>query len=220
VRAPKVPPEVDLRRVVTRFGIVELPKTVKPEELTAEDILDDPRIRLVPDRDLTSAERSLVERLSVDALPKLNPRPPLTEAQVCYLYVVAELERRGEPFGWDQANQHFATVRDIRRPLRSCNSQRAGESLVRRGMLMDCGQGPRLTKAGKVRVEEQAESMRLRERLGVREYPVLRLVKHDRYRAYDEIYVTKDGKERCFFRYETLGFRCSSIVLVAEHWDD
>lgn len=211
---PAVIPPLKMRRVVTRFGILEIPVDVDPGDLTAEGILDDPRIRLVPDRELTSQEMKLVERMSVQKLPKLNPRPSLSEAQLCFLQVVAELERQGEPFGWDEAYLHFSTVRNItRETMRFFNGKRAGESLLQRGLLIE---GPRLSRAGKTRVKEHEEAVRIRRELGIREYPLVRLVKHPQCRAYDEIYVLKDGKERCFFRHETRGFRCTRIVYVAE----
>lgn len=212
--APAVIPFVEMRRIVTRFGIAEMPVDVDPEDLTAETILDDPRIRLVPDRDLTSQEMKLVERMSVEKLPKLNPRPSLTEAQLCFLQVVTELESQGAPFGWDEVNLHFSTVRNMtQETMRFVNSRRVGESLLHRGLLTE---EPRLTRAGKTRVREHEEAVRLRRELGIKEYPLVRIEKHAQCRAYDEIYVLKDGKERCFFRHETRGFRCPRIVYVVE----
>src|SRR5262245_1348980 len=127
---PKVIPVVEMRRVVTRFGIVEMPVDVDPGDLTAETIRDDPRIRLVPDRELTPEEVRLVGRLSIEKLPKLNPRPSLREAQLCFLQVVAELERQGQPFGWEETYLHFSTVRNItKETMRFFNGKRAGESL-------------------------------------------------------------------------------------------
>jgi hypothetical protein len=211
--APATAPTVAMKRVVTRFGIVEMPTSVNPEGLCAETILDDPRIRLVPDYDLTPPERSLVERMSVESLPKLNPRPALSEAQLCFLQVVAELQVQGEPFGWEEVYLHFATVRNItKETMRFFNGKRAGESLLQRGLLMD---GPRLTHAGKTRVAEHEEALRLKAELCLEEYPLVRIEKHPKFKAYDEIYVMKDGKERCFFRHETRGFRCPSIVYVS-----
>lgn len=211
--APEVVPTIETKRVVTRFGIVEMPISVNPEGLRAETILDDPRIRLVPDRELTAPERSLVDRISVEALPKLNPRPPLSEAQLCFLQVVAELQAQGAPFGWDEAYLHFSTVRNItKETMRFFNGKRAGESLLHRGLLTE---GPRLTRAGKTRVAEHEEALRLKAELGLEEYPLVRIEKHAKFKAYDEIYVMKDGKERCFFRHETRGFRCPSIVYVS-----
>jgi hypothetical protein len=210
---PTVAPTADLKRAVTRFGIVEMPVRMSPEALSAETILDDSRIRLVPDRELTSPERSLLERMSVEALPKLNPRPALSDAQLCFLQVVAELESQGAPFGWDEAFLHFSTVRGItKETMRFFNGKRAGDSLLQRGLLME---GPRLTRAGKRRVAEHEEALRLKAELGIEECPLVRIEKHAKYKAYDEIYVTKDGKERCFFRYETRGFKCPRIVYVA-----
>lgn len=212
--APAVIPLTPMRRMATRFGIVEMPVDVNPDDLSVETILDDPRIRLVPDRDLTPQEMKLVERMSVQKLPKLNPRPSLTEAQLCFLQVVAELERQGAPFGWEEAYLHFSTVRNItKETMRFVNSKRAGDSLLHRGLLME---GPRLTRAGKTRVREHEESVRLRRELGIKEYPLVRIEKHPQCRAYDEIYVKKDGKERCFFRHETRGFKCPRIVYVVE----
>lgn len=211
--APEDAPALEMKRVVTRFGIVEMPVAVNPEGLSAEVILDDPRIRLVPDRELTPPERALIERMSVEALPKLNPRPALSEAQLCFLQVVAELEAQGAPFDWSDAYQHFATVRNITRErMRVLNSTRVGDSLLHRGLLIA---GPRLTRAGKIRVAEHEEALRLKAELGLEECPLVRIEKHPKFRAYDEIYVMRNGQERCFFRHETRGFRCPRIVYIA-----
>ena len=213
-KAPDAPPALGMRRVLTRFGIAEIPLDVNPDGITAEEMVGDPRIRLVPDRDLTEQERSLVHRMEAEQLPKLNPRPTLTHAQLCLMQIIAELEARGERFGWEETFQHFHEVRQITRDVMRCfNGPRAAAALVEKGMITE---RPRLTPAGRVRVQEHEESLRVREKLGIKEYPLVRLERHPRFRAYDEITVLKDGKERTYFRCETRGFRCSRIVYVAE----
>jgi hypothetical protein len=200
----------DTKRVITRFGVVQMPKEVDPESIMAEHLLTDHHLRVIPKDELPEATRLILAKQSIEPLPIVRPRPLLNESQTCMLEVIAELCAQGA-CDWESVFYHYAVIRGLSAAMVNVAGRKIGEALVRRRLIT--AEGPMLTLQGhaRVRAEEVAEVWR--ERLGLREYPLER-VERNADPAFDEVYFVKDCRLQCYFRHECFEVRPKANIVV------
>jgi hypothetical protein len=203
----------DTKRVITRFGVVQMPKEVDPTRITTEHLLTDHHLKVIPKNELPEATRMIVSKLPIEHLPVVRPQPLLNAQQMCMLEIVAELCAQGQS-DWEAVLYHYAMIRGLSEAMVNVAGRKIGEALVRRRLVT--ADGPLLTLQGhaRIRAEETAEVWR--ERLGLREYPLERIERNPD-PAYDEIYFVKDSRLRCYFRHECFEVRHRSNIVVLAH---
>lgn len=218
-RSPKarpkpVLPSLDRKRALTRYGVVQMPRSRNPASITAEGLLSDPSLKVVPEADLPEAARSYVLQMGPEPLPVLNPKPELTPPQLCMLQVIAELELVEETFGWSEVAHHFTRVRPNAGLARS--GRKIRDVLLRKQLITS--DPPRLTRTGHLRVHAQDVAEELWDRLGLKEYPIERIEPHASTKEYDLIFVQhRDGRVRQYFRHQCCEVRArAKIVVLAE----
>lgn len=200
----------DTKRVITRFGVVQMPKEMDPDSITAEHLLTDHHLRLIAKDELPEATRLIVSKLPIEPLPVVRPRPLLNDQQMCMLEIVAELCAQGA-CTWDGVLYHYALIRGLSEAVVDVAGRKIGDALVRRRLIT--AEGPMLTLQGRARVRAQESAEAWRERLGLREYPLER-VERNPDPAYDEIYFVKDSRLQCYFRHECFEVRPRSKIVV------
>lgn len=214
-RRPRWVQPFDTKRVITRFGVVQMPREVDPSLISVELLLTDPYFLLVPRDELPEATRRLVDNMTLDPLPNLNPEPILTPPQMCMLQIIAELEEHGS-WVWSDAFYHYATIRGVSQAVANNAGMYVGRALERRGLITEDDDPPMLTLRGhaRLRAEELAEYWRAR--LGLREYPLERVERYPD-TAYDEIYFVKDERLCCYLRCECFEVNENAKVVVLAH---
>jgi hypothetical protein len=211
----------DTKRAFTRFGVVEMPSFVDPSLITADHLLRPTNrwLKIIPPEDLPRDVRKIIETASIERLPALHPKPELTEAQLCLLQIVAELETHGD-FDWETVSRHYAIISGGRhRHATSIQCRQVGDCVVRKSLLT--AEGPRLTEQGQARVRAQEELESVRERLGLVEYPIVRFEPNGVNPDYDEVYLVKQEKLYCYFRFECFEVRERAKIVVlssARQW--
>jgi hypothetical protein len=201
----------DTKRVITRFGVVQMPKEVDPASIQAEHLLTDHHLKIIPREELPEATRQILAKRSIEPLPVVRPKPELNAQQICMLQIIAELVSHGEGCAWDDVLYHYGVIRGLSEAMVNAHAQKVGDALVRRQLVT--AEGPMLTLRGhaRLRAEETAEIWR--ERLGLREYPLDR-VERNPDPAYDEVYFIKDSRMQCYFRHECFEVRPRAKIVV------
>src|SRR5262245_23740893 len=199
----------DAKRAVTRFGVVEMPKNMDPDAITAEQLLTNRRPKLVPDRDLTDSVRKVLERVGVEPLPDLHPKPALTDAQATVMQVIAELSNHGA-CDWPAVVYNYAALRSLSLGTATAAMDKIADALIRRRLLNP--DGPMLTLQGRARLKAQEEVEYWRARLGLTEYKLERIEPRPN-RDYDEVYFIRGSFLECFYRHECFEIRAKVVVL-------
>lgn len=203
-------PIADTKRAFTRFGIVEMPSYLDPSLITVDDLLrpTNRHLKLVPSEDLTEDVRKFIANVTFESVPELHPKPDLTAAQVCLLQIVEELEAHGD-FDGETVARHYSLINPGHLEVQF---KPVVESVVRRGLLT--AEGPRLTAQGKARARAQEALEAARERLGLTEYPLVRLEPHGTNPDYDEVYLLREERLFCYFRFECFEVRVRAKIVV------
>jgi hypothetical protein len=198
----------DKKRVITRYGVVEMPTHLDPETVTIEQLLSDRAFKVVPKSEITEAVQKLLDTLSIEALPELHPKPDLTHHQVCMLEIIAELEVQDQ-CDWGNVLYHYGIIKS---EGRYNVGKIVGDALIRRQLVT--ADGPMLTLQGRSRVQAEEEAQLWRDRLGLTEY-LLERVEQNPDPDYDEIYFIKDGRLDCYFRHECFEVQSKIVVLAS-----
>src|SRR5262245_39144381 len=208
-RGQRIIQPFDAKRAITRFGVVQMPRTMDPNVITVEDLLTNRRLRLVPDAELTDGVRKLLADIGVEPLPNLRPKPEISQAQALVMQIVAELTQQGICC-WETLVEHYAAFQDLTLAKAFQQVQRVANALSCRLLL--AWDGPMLTLAGYQRLAAEETVEYWRWRLGLVEYPIDRIEPRPD-RNYDEVYFIRDNYLECFYRHECFEVRNKVVVL-------
>lgn len=214
VRRRRWIPSFDSKRVLTRFGVVEMPQQFDPDDVTTEQLLVNRTLKLVPTAELPEAVRKVIAKMSLERLPDLHPKPVLTAAQMDMLQVVAELEA-GRQCDWDKVTRAFGLMHDLGDALLSLTARKVGDALIRRRLIT--AEGPSITLKGRARVRAEDEVEYWRERLELREYRLERIEVSPN-PDYDEIFFVRNGNLECYFRHECFEVRAKPKIVVLSNY--
>jgi hypothetical protein len=144
-----------MKRVLTAYGLVEMPVDRDPEIITGEDLIVDPLLRRVSPEELPSSARSYVKRVPVEPVPDLMPTPNLTAPQLNMLQVIGEL---GETANWSNIWQHYSKLH----PNQTIpgGPRKVRDALLRRKLITEDG---KITALGSARLRAQDAAERLRD---------------------------------------------------------
>ncbi len=200
----------DTKRVITRFGVVDMPTHVEPDTITIEQMLTDRSLKLIPREELTEGVQKIVDKMAPEPLPNLRPKPVLTRAQVCMLEIVAELQLQGS-CDWEAVLYHFGVINGLVPGVTEVAGKRVADALIRRRLLTE--DGPLLTLQGRARVRAEETAELWRTRLGLYECPLER-VERNPDPEYDEIYFIRADRLDCCFRHQCFEVRPRAKLVV------